>query len=124
MFPKDNGFWSCGKAANLWSVVYSSNGTIQTSDKRLKNVLGGVDDGLAKVLEMKPVKFAWKKDSDQTAKYGFLAQELLDVVPEVVDVPKEEGAYMGVNYAELVPVLVKAVQELTARVAELEEAMQ
>ena len=50
--------------------------------------------------------------------YGLIAQELKEVYPDLVD----EGAdgFLSVNYIEIIPLLIKAVQELTAKVDELE----
>jgi len=45
-----------------------------------------------------------------------IAQEILKVIPEVVHVPEESEELMGVNYAELVPVLIKAIQEQEATI--------
>lgn len=91
-------------------------------------------------MALNPVTYHWKQDDGYTH-IGFLAQELETVIPEVVRAPKEltaspEGSRQSdttqtayaVNYAEIIPVLVKAVQEqqviiriLEQRIAELEK---
>ena len=52
--------------------------------------------------------------------YGYIAQELLEVAPEAVSVPTNEDEMMGVDFGKLTPRLVKAIQELTARLQILE----
>ena len=52
-----------------------------------------------------------RDNDDQEQSLGLIAQEILKVIPEVVHVPEEAEELMGVNYAELVPVLIKAIQE-------------
>jgi hypothetical protein len=77
--------------------------------------------GLEEVLQMRPVTFGYKSDSDQDPqRVGFIAEELREIVPEVVQDSEE-----GISYAPslLIPVLVKAVQDLTARLQLLEEVI-
>lgn len=74
-------------------------------------------------MKMKPVSFAWKDSPDEGSKLGFLAQDLLKVIPEVVvtkekETDRESGAVsykdaktLGVYYSDIIPVLVKAIQE-------------
>jgi len=90
-----------------------------SSDARLKNVTGGITGALAKVQAMNPVWFSWKRDAANAQNLGFIAQELHQVLPEVVDVPTHETDprsgeqnYWGVNYTEIVPLLTAAIQEL------------
>jgi surface protein len=89
-----------------------------TSDARLKTDVTDITDALGVVLRLRGVRFEWK-DSDQAARYGaqvgFLAQEVQEVVPQVVRVAEGTGV-MSVAYAHLVPLLVAAIQELSASV--------
>jgi len=50
-----------------------------------------------------------------------IAQELLEVAPEAVSVPEDSEEMMGVDYSKLVPMLIKEIQSLRNRVAQLEE---
>ena len=49
-----------------------------------------------------------------------VAQELIDVAPEAVTTPEDPNEMMGIDYSKLVPMLVKEIQSLRSRVAELE----
>lgn len=63
--------------------------------------------------------FDWKSDqSHQRA--GFIAQELVNIAPEAVTQPSDAEEMMGVDYSKLVPMLVKEIQSLRQRVAQLE----
>lgn len=42
---------------------------------------------------------------------GLIAQEVHTIIPEIVDVPEDPEAYLSIRYSELIPVLVKAIQE-------------
>jgi hypothetical protein len=97
-----------------------------SSDYRLKEAPTPLTGGLATVGQLNPCEFAWK--SDGSIGRGFIAHELQSVVPEAVTGQKDavdaEGRpqYQGVDAAKLVPYLVAAVQELSAKVAALEAA--
>jgi hypothetical protein len=92
------------------------------SDQRLKENIRDLDDGLDVVMALKPRKFDWKegKGADIKNARGFIAQEFETVFPDMVDVwkdpaPEGEDPYKSVR-ADLIPVLVKAIQELNAKV--------
>ena len=120
----DNSF-SCGQSARRWTAVHAVNGTIQTSDANLKKDIQPLDSGLAIMSLLQPVSFKWKSNNTDNGKVhlGFLAQNLQEVLPEVVydeelqvntetgDPTWQKTETLGVNYAEITPVLVKAIQE-------------
>ena len=63
----------------------------------------------------------WKVDGSHQ-KYGMVAQELQTVAPEAVSAPEDPEEMMGVDYSKLVPMMLKEIQQLRARVAQLEGA--
>jgi hypothetical protein len=105
------------------------------SDKRLKkNIVDTTVQGLETVSKMKVRDFEWNKSGDKMVG-GFIAQELKEVYPSAVtgtdgemeDIFDEDGnktgeriVPMGISRDVLVPVLVKAIQELSAKVKALE----
>ena len=107
----------------------SRGGTSWTSssDRRLKDNIEGITYGLEAVKSLNPVSYV-RNDRDTGVKeLGFIAQEVDEIVSEVVSV-REDGFY-GIDYERLIPVLTKAIQEqqeiindLRARVAQLEGA--
>ncbi len=116
--PGSDNAISNGTSSRRWSVVYAANGTIQTSDLRLKKNISPLNYGLKEVLQMQPVSYDWKDNSGH--KIGLIAQQVRKVVPEVVlgDETKEN---LGMNYAELVPVLINSVKELKTEITELQK---
>ena len=104
---------------NAASVAYTS-----ISDYRLKNTIAPMTGALAKVALLKPVTYKWNADGSDGQ--GFIAHELAEVVPDCVTGEKDavdvEGnpRYQGVDTSFLVATLTAAIQELTARVAQLE----
>jgi len=108
-YPNGNGTQSLGLSTNRWAAVYAANGTIQTSDRRLKDNIRPLGYGLQEVLKMQPVSYTWKSNGEK--KVGLIAQDVKKLVPEVVNGEESASTYLGMNYAELVPVLIKALQE-------------
>jgi hypothetical protein len=74
---------------------------------------------VAKIDAIQVRKFDWKADGSHQD-YGMIAQELLEVAPEAVSVPEDSEEMMGVDYSKLVPMLIKEIQSLRNRVAQLE----
>lgn len=90
-----------------------------TSDGRLKENVENADDTANLIDAIQVRKFDWKSNGEHH-RYGFIAQELVEVAPEAVYVPKDENEMMAVDYSKLVPMLVKELQSVRARLAELE----
>jgi hypothetical protein len=111
----------------MGGTVYATNTTISAiSDARLKENVQDIDVGLSAILSLKPRKFDWKEGKGKNIKgdRGFIAQEFEQVFPQLVDewkdpAPEGEAPYKSVRQ-DLIPVLVKAIQELTARVQTIE----
>jgi hypothetical protein len=117
--PSIDNTYSLGKSGFRWSAVWSANGTIQTSDARLKTNIHPLQYGLKEVLQMRPVSYNWKNDASLAGpKIGLLAQEVKKLVPEVV-VGDEEKENLGMNYSELVPVLINAVKEQQSQIDDI-----
>jgi len=121
--PATNNTTSCGAPTLRWTSVHATNGTIQTSDERTKQDIVGLNYGLNEVLALRPVSYNWKYDPAQH-KIGLIAQEVQELIPEVIHVGDDEEALLGLNYAELVPVLIKAVQEQQEQIEELKALLE
>jgi hypothetical protein len=107
-----------GSAANVG--VDSAGGFYRsTSSLRYKSDVVNATHGLADVLKLRSVTYKGKNDGD-TVFGGLIAEEVHDAgLTEFVAYDKE-GRPDALHYGNMVALLVKAVQELTARVAELE----
>jgi hypothetical protein len=105
--------------------VWGAGAYVNGSDARLKDDITTLNDGLNVVSQLRPVTFKYKPDysKDQNVQTGFIAQELQAALAgkDYVDGIVQAGPnHLNVAYQSLIPILVKAIQELTARVAELE----
>ena len=109
------------------SIQTSTSGTsyLETSDYRLKENVDYEFNALERVAQLKPARFNFIVEPDVTVD-GFLAHEVSPVVPQAVsgekDAVDEEGNpdLQGIDHSKLVPLLTKAIQELSAKVEELE----
>ena len=93
-------------------VAYAS------SDKRLKENIKPLDSALDKVLKISGVEFDWKEltqkeketiHSNQGHDVGVIAQEIEEVLPEVVTT--RDNGYKAVKYEKIVPLLIQAIKE-------------
>jgi hypothetical protein len=109
--PDLNNTYSLGTSGQRWSAVWTNAGAINTSDANLKTNITTSPYGLSEVMQMNPVQYNWKTNPKEDLQIGFLAQDILKIIPEAVVVPAN-GDPLGMKYTELIPVLVKAIQEL------------
>lgn len=112
--------------AALGTGLVYSNGSLLTStnpsDARLKTDIEDLSWGLADVLALRPVSYKWKTDKiEQGTQYGFIAQEVQSVMPELIrEFESADGTRLGLEKEGIYAAMVKAIQELTARVVALE----
>tara|TARA_R100000655_G_scaffold58927_2_gene97381 strand:- start:5016 stop:5906 length:891 start_codon:yes stop_codon:yes gene_type:complete len=130
--PTSTNFWiNAQNNANAkeWAVSGDGSGgtTVYTSsDRRLKENIGDLSDALTLVGNLKPRTFNWKTSSKDKVKYGFIADEYATVFPRDVmgksDAVNDDGSVDNqmISTNSLYAVLVKAVQELSAKVTALE----
>ena len=93
-----------------------------TSDQRLKDNVVAIEDPLVKVLSISGNTYTWNEKSGKEGNdVGVIAQEILEVLPEAV-VTRDNG-YLAVDYHKIVPLLVEAIKELSAKVENLEQKL-
>ena len=94
-----------------------SVGAWSGSDIRLKENITDLDNGLQKVLGLKAKKFDLIDGLKNN--YGFIAQEMQEVIPDAVSVFEEKEQLLAVRMDYVIPHLVKAIQEQQAQIEEL-----
>ncbi|MBK8561951.1 MAG: tail fiber domain-containing protein [Saprospiraceae bacterium] len=122
---------NCGASGRRWASVYAANGTINTSDARDKSNILGLKYGLEQIMKLRPVSFTWKDHKIQDTKLGLLAQEVQEIIPEVVvdhetkrdektgELKQVPANRLGIYYSDLIPVLIKGMQEQQAEIENL-----
>jgi Chaperone of endosialidase len=110
MAPSADNTYTIGSSTNRWSEVYATNGTIQTSDARLKKNITALKYGIKELQQLQAVTYSWLLQPEQKSKIGLIAQQVQQIIPEVVvgDAAKDK---LGMNYAELIPVLINTLKQ-------------
>jgi hypothetical protein len=132
--------WAVGtqSGGNLFYIVrdsdnvgqYMVNGATSwtaTSDERLKDIIEPITDAANKVSTLRAVIGKFKKDAEGTRRSFLIAQDVQAVLPEAVTVQEDEAETLGIQYTEVIPLLVAAIKEqqdmitaLTTRIEALE----
>lgn len=87
-----------------------------SSDRTLKKDITDIDPTLANILALNPVSYRWNTDTGNAdKKYGFIAQDVELLFPSLVSTDDETGK-KSLSVGGLVPFMVKAIQELSAKV--------
>jgi len=147
--PHTNNDWQLGGSVNKWTAVYATNGTIQTSDIRLKTDIVESPLGIDFINNLRPVSYKWidggpdlEKTTDKADivrkagirnHFGLIAQE----VKEAVDISgvadfagwslsdvNDSTSTQALNYGEFIAPLIKAIQELSAKISTLETQLE
>lgn len=134
-----------GASSRRWGAVYATNGVITTSDISVKKNITPLNYGLKEIIQLETISYNWKDntvgktvipDHLTKKKIGFSAQQLLNVLPEVVQTHSwttsdEEGNYkriknekLGVYYSDIIPVTVKAIQEQQEQIVDLKNEVE
>ena len=129
-----------GYSSGRWVAVYATNGTIQTSDFREKTEIKSTQLGLDFVNDLNPVSYKWidgkrqkgdKNIKDERSHQGLIAQEVAKTLEKHgvdknefggLDIQKTDkyDDFHGMSYEQLLAPMIKAIQELTAKVERLE----
>jgi len=107
-----------------WEDLYLKEGVVNISDRQAKTNIKKLDAGLEEILRLQPIKYQWKNSKTDKEKIGLIAQDLLNVLPEVVKtqdwvIPEDTAQEpyriklerLGIYYTDIIPVLINAIQE-------------
>jgi len=114
---------SCGLISQTGATTVSYT---TSSDYRLKENVSYSFDATTRLKTLKPCRFNFIQDGTDKVVDGFLAHEVQEIVPEAIigtkDAVDADGnpVYQGIDQSKLVPLLVKTIQELEARITALE----
>ena len=91
-----------------------------SSDERLKDNIKPIEGALHKVSQISGNTFDWNEEKQDIYKgkdYGVIAQEIKEVMPELVDT--RDNGYLAVKYDKIVPLLIESIKELKKEIEEL-----
>lgn len=100
-------------------TLYATSDIVAGSDIRLKDNIQDLAYSIEDLLKLRPVSYTEK--STGKSKIGLIAQEVKEVIPEVVNSPETEEGYYGIDYAKLVPLLINVIKDQDQRIKQLED---
>ena len=108
--------------ANSNGVKLAINGTSWTSlsDARLKDIIEPITNAASKVSTLRSVIGKFKTEADGVRRPFLVAQDVQAVLPEAVNIAKDAMGTLELSYTDVIPLLVAAINELTARITNLE----
>ena len=113
--------YDAGFTYNASSNILYATDFVASSDMRLKDKVGNLDNALAKVCSLDGFLYTWNDKAEsadkETLQVGVSAQQVQEVLPEAVE--ESDNGYLGVKYDKLIPLLIESIKELKAEVEEL-----
>lgn len=110
-----------GEPYNYWEVYGNYvhyTYLVSNSSKDVKHDIRSMENIGDKIDKLRPVTFIYNKDKENRTRTGLIYEEAVDVMPEICVENKGEKA---INYMELVPMLLKEIQDLRKRIDKLEK---
>jgi hypothetical protein len=107
-------------------MTYGGTAWISFSDIRLKKNIETIENAIDKVNKIRPIKFNWTHETDSANKnYGVIANDVQEVLPELTHstIGEDGNPVLGVKYTELIPVLIKAIQEMDIEIKSLKSML-
>ena len=102
-------------------VLELYNDLFYLSDKRKKNDIEKIENGLKKLEKINAYSFFMQDDEQKRKRYGVVAQEVMKTLPELVHT--HEDGHLGVAYNGLIGILIDSVKELQRRISHLENLL-
>ena len=101
------------------SGITSAGDVTAYSDKRVKENIITIDNALNKVLSLRGVTYNRIDSEDKSQKIGVIAQEIKEVLPQVVQ--EQEDGMLAVSYGNITAVLIEAIKEQQTQIEELKQ---
>jgi hypothetical protein len=115
LLPDVSGTFDLGSSSNRWRQLWLSTlaSVNSLSDQRLKDKIIEIQYGLVEILELEAVQYKWKDSVrlGSDSEFGLIAQEVLKIIPEIVSSDESNNNELSISYLELIPVLIKSIQE-------------
>lgn len=143
LYPATHWYAALGQASKRYSSLYVDHAyitqyTTYPSDARVKENVKDIENGLNKVLELRPISYDIKesfydsildKEGKQYAmehggknRIGFISQEVQQVMPELVSEEPQSGL-LGINTIDMIPYLVQAIKEQQKEIEDLKKQL-
>ena len=101
------------------SDLYVNGSIYNPSDKNLKKNIKSIEDKSSSIINLEPVEFNYKDDKMQQKHFGFIAQDVEKIYPELVT--SGQNNVKSINYVEFIPLLVLKLQNQQKEIHELRD---
>ncbi len=136
IYPSINNKGYLGTSSNVWRYIYGNQiyyttSCSKSSDIRLKTNISNIGEtSLEQILKLKGVKYQLKSELNDQSKagttpnfyLGFIAQDVREVIPEVVTTDTQSGMY-AIDYTSIIPVIVEAIKSQQKEIETLKAAL-
>jgi hypothetical protein len=109
--PNLGNTYDLGTSTYRWRTLYTNSNPNVSSDIRLKKNIRNLNYGLSEIMNLRPVSYSFKTDNENKTSLGLIAQEVKEIIPEIVVEDTTPEKIMGVTYSDLIPVLIHAIQQ-------------
>jgi hypothetical protein len=113
--------WSVGTPVAGPFVSSGGNSWTSSSDETLKDIIEPIENSVQKVSSLRAVIGKFKTDPADTRRAFLIAQDVQAVLPEAVN--EDRNGKLGLNYQDVIPLLVASIKELNAKVTALEKQL-
>ena len=100
-------------------LTYGGSSWTSNSDENIKDIIEIIPNALESIKDLRAVKFYWKGDESKKENLGLIAQDVQKSYPQLIDKQiNDNNEVLGVRYTEVIPILVKAIQEMNTKLDE------
>jgi hypothetical protein len=104
-------------ALHVSGAIFATDNVTAFSDRRVKENIIPIENALDIVQQLEGVRYTRTDTDNEKQQVGFIAQDVLEILPEVVEGSEEHG--YGVSYGNITAILVQAIKELSAEIEQL-----
>ena len=139
IYPSITNTYGLGSSTARWASIWQTSGSVVGSDRRLKEDIKPIENGINFILNLNPVEYKYKDGNRKH--YGLIAQEVKETMtnngiddvaiyvdPSIIpdwDIDDEEENnkehYLALRYDELIAPMIQTIQSLEKRIKELED---
>ncbi len=110
-----------GSITQRWNNIFLCVAPNISSDARLKSNVKNLEYGINEIKKLRPVSYNLNSNPSDSRNLGLIAQEVKEVIKEIVVVGDDEQKTHAIRYTELIPVLINAIKEQQQMIEELQK---
>lgn len=111
--PTSNDTYDLGDNSLRWRDIYVQRNAFNGSDRRLKHDIETLSGSSDVIRQLRPVQFRWNNSSlIDPQGYGFIAQEVENILPDLVKTSNDSMFTKLINYNEFIPFIIASLQDI------------